>query len=153
MASPVPSSVSDTSSLTPPPSHFSSPGPSPPPDAASPSSSLSSLSSIARSPPARLHAPSAKRAKKTKAPAKLPKITLKLSTQGPSARAAPKKPKRPPKPREPKIEPIPRSLENNYDVPLVTLFRSKFRVLFSGTTEIGPQDVEEGVSVEGDVEG
>lgn len=58
-----------------------------------------------------------------------------------------------PKPREPKIERIPRSLVNNYDVPLVVLFRSKFRTLFTGTSELGPQDVEESVSVEGDVSG
>jgi hypothetical protein len=50
-----------------------------------------------------------------------------------------------PKPREPKIEVIPRSVVNNFDVPLVVLFRSKFRVLFQGTPELGPQDVEEGV--------
>ena len=42
---------------------------------------------------------------------------------------------------------------NNHDVPLVVLFRSKFRGLFSGTSELGPQDVEEGVSVEGDITG
>ena len=57
------------------------------------------------------------------------------------------------KPREPKIELIPRSVQNNSDVPLIVLFRSKFRSLFSGTSELGPQDVEEGVSVEGDLEG
>jgi hypothetical protein len=57
------------------------------------------------------------------------------------------------KPREPKLEPIPRSLVNNWDVPLVVLFRQKFRSLFSGTAELGPQDVEEGVSVEGELEG
>ena len=57
------------------------------------------------------------------------------------------------KPREPKIEAIPRSLENNSDVPLVVLFRTKFRNLFSGTAELGPQDVEEGVTVEGDLQG
>jgi hypothetical protein len=58
-----------------------------------------------------------------------------------------------PKPREPKIEALPRTVVNNHDVPLIVLFRSKFRVLFSGTSELGPQDVEEGVSVEGDVTG
>lgn len=42
---------------------------------------------------------------------------------------------------------------NNHDVPLVVLFRSKFRGLFSGTSELGPQDVEEGVSVDGDISG
>lgn len=42
---------------------------------------------------------------------------------------------------------------NNHDVPLVVLFRSKFRTLFSGTSELGPQDVEEGVSVEGNIGG
>ena len=42
---------------------------------------------------------------------------------------------------------------NNHDVPLVVLFRSKFRGLFGGTSELGPQDVEEGVSVEGDITG
>ena len=57
------------------------------------------------------------------------------------------------KPREPKIEPIPRSVVDNYDVPLVVLFRSKFRGLFAGTSELGPQDVEEGVSVDGEVSG
>lgn len=30
-------------------------------------------------------------------------------------------------------------------------FRGKFRALFTGTSELGPQDVEEGVSVEGDL--
>ena len=48
------------------------------------------------------------------------------------------------KPREPKLDPVPRSVVNNHDVPLVVLFRSKFRSLFSGTSELGPQDVEEG---------
>jgi len=57
------------------------------------------------------------------------------------------------KPREPKIELVPRSVQNNSDVPLVVLFRSKFRSLFAGTSELGPQDVEEGVTVEGDLEG
>ena len=42
---------------------------------------------------------------------------------------------------------------NNYDVPLVVLFRSKFRSLFSGTSELGPQDVEDGVAVDGDISG
>jgi hypothetical protein len=42
---------------------------------------------------------------------------------------------------------------DNHDVPLIVLFRSKFRVLFSGTPEFGPQDVEEGVSMDGDVTG
>ena len=48
------------------------------------------------------------------------------------------------KPREPKLDPVPRSVVNNHDVPLVVLFRSKFRSLFAGTSELGPQDVEEG---------
>jgi hypothetical protein len=73
------------------------------------------------------------------------KITIKLKQ--------PKEKKPLAKPREPKIEPIPRSLTDNFDVPLVALFRAKFRVLFAGTSELGPQDVEEGVSVQGDVEG
>jgi hypothetical protein len=42
---------------------------------------------------------------------------------------------------------------NNYDVPLVVLFRSKFRSLFNGTSELGPQDVEEAVSADGDISG
>ena len=66
----------------------------------------------------------------------------------------PKEEKKPQaKPREPKLEPIPRSLVNNYEVPLIVLFRHKFRSLFTGTSELGPQDVEEGVSVEGDLSG
>ena len=57
------------------------------------------------------------------------------------------------KPREPKLEPIPRSLVNNWDVPLVVLFRAKFRALFNGTSELGPQDVEDGVNAEGELGG
>lgn len=82
------------------------------------------------------------------------KITLKLKQPASTDKTEKEKVKKPlPKPREPKIEPIPRSVVNNFDVPLVCLFRSKFRALFSGTSELGPQDVEEGVNVEGDIEG
>jgi hypothetical protein len=42
---------------------------------------------------------------------------------------------------------------NNYDVLFIVLFRSRFRSLFSGTSELGPQDVEEGVSADGDISG
>jgi hypothetical protein len=42
---------------------------------------------------------------------------------------------------------------NNWDVPLIVLFRGKFRSLFTGTSELGPQDVEEGVSVDGEISG
>jgi hypothetical protein len=81
----------------------------------------------------------------------MPKITLKLKQPKDPKDKKERKPLA--KPREPKIEPIPRSLLNNFDVPLICLFRAKFRALFAGTSELGPQDVEEGVSVEGDLEG
>jgi hypothetical protein len=50
-----------------------------------------------------------------------------------------------------KPKPTPRSVVNNFDVPLVVLFRTKFRSLFSGTAEIGPQDVEEAVEFDGEI--
>ena len=84
--------------------------------------------------------------KPTKIMLKLKQPKLKTETKGKEKKPAPK-------PREPKIEPIPRSIVNNYDVPLIVLFRNKFRALFTGTSELGPQDVEEGVSADGDLSG
>src|SRR5579862_3187263 len=145
-----PSASTDSSSLSPPPSTLSSP--SPEPDLLSPPSSPA--------PPTRGKPKSASRKQKKDPQEKKQKkkekkdgnqkITIKLKQMLPKA----EKEKKPlAKPREPKIEPIPRSLVNNSDVPLVVLFRGKFRSLFSGTSELGPQDVEEGVSVEGDLVG
>jgi hypothetical protein len=135
-----PGASSDTSSLSPPPDTLSSP--SPEPEDSRPPRSARGVRK-----PKTTAAPRKRQAKE-----KVPKITLKLKQQQ-SAKLATEKPKRQPKPREPKIETIPRSIVNNYDVPLVVLFRSKFRSLFSGTSELGPQDVEDGVAVDGHVSG
>jgi hypothetical protein len=119
MSSPAPSNGS-SSSLTPPPSVLSPPSePSPSP------------------PPQKKQRKISTQRKSKKEKATHPKIILKLPLQ-------PVKKKN--KPREPKIEPIPKSVVNNFEVPLVVLFRSKFRVLFVGTTELGPQDVEEAIA-------
>jgi len=146
------------------------------------SSDLSELSSSLSSPPSTLLSPSPptsprlvargkpkstvprKKKKETEQPKKKSKkqqdgkITIKLKTkpmkESKQKKEKDKEEKKPlPKPREPKIEPIPRSVVNNSDIALVVLFRMKFRALFTGTSELGPQDVEEGVSVEGDLTG
>lgn len=51
------------------------------------------------------------------------------------------------KAREQKLDAVARSVVNNFDVPLVVFFRAKFRGLFVGTAELGPQDVEEGCAL------
>jgi hypothetical protein len=144
MASPAESSsLSDlsSSSLTPAPSILSSPSP--------PSAPF--LEATARGKP---KAKAPRKKKEEEAPKKKKKteqkITIKLKQKIPKEE---KEKKAQAKPREPKIEAIPRSIVNNTDVALVVLFRMKFRALFTGTSELGPQDVEEGVSVEGDLSG
>jgi hypothetical protein len=141
-----PAATSDTSSLSPPPSTLSSPSPAPSPEVTPPPKPAARRKLKSKDP---VNTKSAKKKGKEGT-----KITLKLKQPQLKDKAEKEKVKKPlPKPREPKIEPIPRSVVNNFDVPLVCLFRSKFRALFSGTSELGPQDVEEGVSVEGDLEG
>jgi hypothetical protein len=71
---------------------------------------------------------------------KLLKIKLKLKPAKQEGEVV----KKAKKPREQKLEVVERSLVNNFDVPLVVFFRAKFRSLFTGTAELGPQDVEEG---------
>jgi hypothetical protein len=153
-----PDASSETSSLSPPPDTLSSPSPEP-------ESSPPSPSPPPPPPPARgklngvnQHKPKSTTPRKQK---QKPKDKVKGSSGGgtkivlklkqPPTEKVKKKPLA--KPREPKIEAIPRSAVNNHDVPLVVLFRNKFRTLFSGTSELGPQDVEEGVEAEGDISG
>jgi hypothetical protein len=162
-----PAASTDTSSLSPPPENISPPS----------SPSLSSLSfldsdSLTPPPPSPIQKPKPiargkpkssngipkQHPKKNATPSKkkvtknndIPKITLKLKLP---VKEPKEKKKVVPKPREPKIEQLPRTVVDNHDVPLIVLFRSKFRVLFGGTAEFGPQDVEEGVSMDGDVTG
>jgi hypothetical protein len=146
-----PAATSDTSSsLSPPPSTLSSPSPPPSREPTPPPPKP-----VARRKPKSKDPATTKSTKKNnKGKQDGTKITLKLKLPQSKDKADKEKVKKPlAKPREPKIEAIPRSVVNNFDVPLVCLFRSKFRALFGGTSELGPQDVEEGVSVEGDLEG
>lgn len=139
-----PAASSDTSSLSPPPDTLSSP--SPEPESSSPPPRARGKLNGGMRKPKSTSTHKQKPQKDDKLPIGGTKITLKLKQ--------PKETKKPlPKPREPKIEAIPRSVVNNHDVPLVVLFRSKFRALFSGTSELGPQDVEEGVSADGGITG
>jgi hypothetical protein len=154
--------ASDTSSLSPPPSTLSSLSPepessslSPPPPSPTRGKPVSTNGVKRKAKP-----PKEEKKKKSNKADKGDKLTIKVKQyKSPKkqvgAKEEDKEKKKKPlaKPREPKIELIPRSVQNNSDVPLIVLFRSKFRSLFSGTSELGPQDVEEGVSVEGDLEG
>jgi hypothetical protein len=141
--------ASDTSSLSPPPSSLSSL--SPPPGSTPSSPTPQPPPKKARTKKAQKQVngghdakPAVKRKKKS-TEEKLPKIKLKLKLAKQDEGGVVKKAK---KPREQKLEAVERSVVNNFDVPLVVLFRAKFRSLFTGTAELGPQDVEEGCALD-----
>ena len=160
-------SFSDTSSLSPPPSTLSSLSPPPGSTPSTPTLDLTTAPVTTKKARPKKSAGAVNGTDKTKPPTKRKKkdveakqpttIKIKLkppkggttkdahpqdAKNGEDGEAKVKKIKK--KPREPKLEPVPRSVVNNHDVPLVVLFRSRFRSLFTGTSELGPQDVEEG---------